>query len=371
MAKRLSIPRRIIAKADRLRKSRRLSSLPAREIADSHFHFFGKIQTINKTVAILKKMGIKRVSALNFFSSGKINTANLVLLCFKRLYPDFVYAMAGLTYPENKPVNETDMQNELFAQAEKLFALGFDGFKIIETKPEFYKKLPYKITSPVYNKFFETAEKLQLPIVWHAADPEEYWPRRYSVKDYPPKKYFYEKLISTLKRFPSLKIIFAHFLFLSKELDMACDILDEYPGVNFDLAPGAEMYLNFSTYRDKAYSFFNKYQDRILFGSDNLIGDRPPRAEDLKMRLFDIRNFLETDKTYRMFEQEVRGLKLPEAILDKIYLTNFLRVIGAKPRRLNIALVRKETEHAARVLADEFNVKRADNIGCQAERVMF
>ena len=44
--------------------------------------------------------------------------------------------------------------------------------------------------------------------------------------------------------------------------------MDTYKNVCVDLTPGGEMFVGFTDNYDEACSFFKKYQDRILYGTD-------------------------------------------------------------------------------------------------------
>ena len=78
-----------------------------------------------------------------------------------------------------------------------------------------------------------------------------------------------------------------------------------------------------------------KYEDRILFGTDIFGGERVESAL-AKVRL--VREFLETDQ----------GLNLPRGTLEKIYCSNFYRIVGFRPRKLQLDLAVEECKRLAR-----------------------
>ena len=49
-----------------------------------------------------------------------------------------------------------------------------------------------------------------------------------------------------LEQHPRLKLILAHFCFLSGDLARAAAFLDRWPNVCYDITPGDEMYVRFS-----------------------------------------------------------------------------------------------------------------------------
>ncbi len=72
-----------------------------------------------------------------------------------------------------------------------------------------------------------------------------------------------------LDKHPRLNATLAHFFFLSEYRDRVEEILEKYPNVKFDLTPGWEMYIAFSKDTEGWHDFFEKYSERILFGTDS------------------------------------------------------------------------------------------------------
>lgn len=99
------------------------------------------------------------------------------------------------------------------------------------------------------------------------------------------------------------------------------------------------MYIEFSKSPGKWHDFFVKYQDRILFGTDNLCGDSAKNIKEARM-------FLKTDKEFwcPFWGFNVRGIYLDNVTLEKIYFNNFIRYAGKAPRKLNMELVGDESE---------------------------
>ncbi len=130
-------------------------------------------------------------------------------------------------------------------------------------------------------------ETEQFPILFHVNDPETFWgsvndSRRHKGRQLGLYRWHlldqggaYQEVEHILVRYPDLRIIFAHFYFLSGDVDRAADFLDRHPHVSFDITPGVEMYFNFAKKRDEWHDFFTRYQDRIVFGSDNFANDDP------------------------------------------------------------------------------------------------
>jgi len=359
------------------------------EIINAHVHF-EYIPLIKETKEFFLELNI---TGLNIVSPARLDrvNSNPQAICFKAIYPDSVYISGGLDYSDIDGKTDREIEKILGDQVIRLKEIGFDGIKILETKPNFAKRMPFPIDSPVYNSFFANIETLQMPIFWHVADPEEFWDKDkvppiakargwdYTDGTYPEKEELYKKVGNILERFPRLKIVFAHFYFLSADLERAERLLENFPNVNLDITPGSEMYYNFSKYPEKTREFFIKYQDRIVFGDDTAVTKDGIARELISNRIRFMRNFLETDEEFSVGPTDknflarpdtVKGIKLPESVLEKIYRLNFLRIVGDKPKVLNIPLAKKECHRIGRVLEKKYNYSKGDNFGYQAEELL-
>lgn len=232
--------------------------------------------------------------------------------------------------------------------------IGIDGIKIIEGKPNIRKILSVPdFDSSNWEPFWSYMEEIQLPILMHLNDPEEFWNKNkipswakkqgwYYDETFINNENQYSQMLNVLKKHPKLKIIFAHFFFMSKQLDRLSKILDTYQNVMIDLTPGLEMYINFQDNINKVKEFFNKYQNRIIYGTD--IGARAVlsntklnQIENLE-RVDCVRSFLENDEfvihadnNFFFSEKDLNlnGISLDENILNKIYYSNFINYVGS------------------------------------------
>lgn len=275
---------------------------------------------------------------------------NPLSILLKASYSDKTYFFGGLDYYlySNKPQG-----CNFDKQLKKLIDIGADGLKLIETKPMVRKNIGYiPFTDPSYNSLFEILEEKQMPILWHVGDPETFWdPEKapswsytsgwfYGDSAFPSKDDLYSESESILKRYPDLSITFAHMYFLSADLERADKFLDTYKNVRFDVTPGSEMYGNFALRRDDWHNFFIKHQDQILFGTDGgWSTGQGMKAKIGRAKLIaeNVHRFLETADVFEMYDFKVKGIDLPNDVLNKILCGNFLRVVGEKPKPLSIS----------------------------------
>jgi len=310
-------------------------------VIDCHVHVMS-IQESSNLLEIVSEAGLHRASLLSIIDDKRVNYNPDVLL-LKALHPEIFYAFGSLDYSF---IFTGDQPQPLRDQVDRLLDIGFDGIKMVEGKPIYRKLLKIGFDEPFYEDYFKRVEETGIPLLFHVADPEEFWdPVKVPVwakkqgwfydESYPPKEKFYREVDRVLEKHPGLKVIFAHFYFLSADIVAASSFLETHKNAHLDLTPGIEMYYNFSAKKEAWREFFTKYEDRIIFGTDIFSGERVESAL-AKVKL--VRGFLETDE----------GLNLPRRTLEKIYCSNFQRIVGFKPRKLNLDLAVEECERIAR-----------------------
>lgn len=248
----------------------------------------------------------------------------------------------------------------------RMIDCGFDGVKMIEGKPTDRNSFPIPdFDSPLYDPTFQYLEEKQIPVTWHVNDPEEFWdPKRvpfwakrsgwyYGDGSFVNNEDQYLQIENLLSHHPKLVITFAHFYFLSNDLDRLAKLFDKYPNIGVDITPGIELFTNMSANIDKAKDFFSKYRDRIMYGTDisidhSLVGDL--NVSDTLTRKQLCHDFLTKDHFILKGDEagllgkddlELNGLALDEDAVQKIEYGNFLKHYG-NIRPLNYELISKE-----------------------------
>lgn len=314
---------------------------------DGHVHQ-ESIPGIDDMLRIMNDCGLSAVSIVSTPSRRPAHlTGNPVALLTKALHPERFFVFGGLNYCSPAGVTK----QELARQAEQLIAAGCDGIKMIEGKPTARKATGLALDAEVYDGYYGFLQEHRIPLTFHVSDPETWWDPNlapvivkekdqgyWNKPDILSKEELYAEAEGVLKKFPDLPVIFAHFFFLSDFPDRAAATLDRWPAISFDLAPGPEMYRNFSKCPEVWRDFFIKHQDRIVFGTDNITPEPNPEARH-KVKVDKTRwiyRFLETDDTFEGMGGTLRGLKLPENALAKICAGNYQRLAGQKPKATNL-----------------------------------
>jgi len=323
-----------------------MSSFASLPITDSHIHFFHP-ERMAEVLALMDAVPCTRLNIV-CIPNPDITTHNPAAIYFKEHHPGRVYISGALDYrvladPDHAP-------ERLAAQITALKARGFDGLKLIEGKPQVRELLPHPLDGPLYEEMWASLERENLPVVFHINDPDEFWDAQrcpgwakqagwdYSDGSYPLKEDLYIEVDTILIRHPKLKIIFAHFYFLSLDLQRAARFLDAHPSVCFDLAPHIDMYRDFSHTSDATQSFFIRYQDRIIYGTDTdtrTLVREPDGVRFTQSIPLLIRSFLERGDEFTMPDgTRYQSLDLPQDVLEKIYAANFERLYGTAPASL-------------------------------------
>ncbi|MDD2978606.1 MAG: amidohydrolase family protein [Hespellia sp.] len=252
-------------------------------------------------------------------------------------------------------VSQQQLSDRLLAEARRLMACGCTGIKMLEGKPDVRKNFHIPdFDTEVWDSYWSYLEENEIPVYFHVNDPEEFWNPNLVADYVKAAGWFYgdgyigneeqyRQVLQVLSNHPNLKILFPHFFFLSADLPRLSGILDSFKNVRIDVTPGVELYYNLSENVKEAKAFFEKYQDRILYGTDigarNVIAkeDKPFNLEESKARVRLIRDFLEKKCDYLLIadgayvkEREptvMHGLGLDENVLAKIYVENFLEFI--------------------------------------------
>jgi predicted TIM-barrel fold metal-dependent hydrolase len=363
-----------------------LSNLP---IVDGHIHL-NHLAQVDDIAALIEATPLRRANLVCTPHAEAINH-NPALIVFKERYPGRAYLSGALDY-DAALSHPARMPEILAAQVHALHATGFDGLKMTEGKPTKRTWLPFSLDAPLYDGVWQALETLGMPILLHIADPAAYWdpvrcPERARARGwfygdgdpFPTKEALHGEVAQVLARHPRLKMTLAHFQFLSADLERAGRFLDAHPNVCFDLAPGSEMYNNFTRRHDESRAFFLRYQGQLIYGTDTTSGaiarDGDQGVERALERGWVVRTFLETREAFvpppalrRWLADGVdrfRGLGLPREALAQIYRTNLERMYGPAPAPLDreraVALVRdmaaaldrrsERDNHARRALA--------------------
>ncbi len=299
------------------------------------------------------------------FDERRVN-ANPEAWAAKAARPGHFYVFAGLDHSGVLSDGRIDPPS-LDEQVDRLLEAGSDGVKLLESKPNYWRKLGLPLDGDYFRPLFARLEEAGVPVVWHVADPEEFWdpaltPEWAAVKGwgydatFPSKEQLYAEAFAVLERHPRLKVIFPHFLFLSADLPRAAGLLERFPCVHLDLGPGVELFYNLSRDPGASREFFIRWSGRIIYGTDSYTA---MSIEEGRRRAGLVRAFLESGEEFRVppgadyllgppEDGVIHGLDLPEEALQDIFHRNFAALAGEAPRPLNAAAAVRECRRLTR-----------------------
>ncbi len=199
---------------------------------------------------------------------------------------------------------------------------------------------------PILN-FLETNS---IPLLGHNGEPRDCWLpldemtfsqsyygshpeyHMYLHPEYPSYQDQIDARDHMLEKHPDLVFVGAHLGSLEWSLDELAKRLDKFPNMHVDLTRMPNLKLHSFTDRQKTRDFFMKYKDRLIYGTDSQINTTTNSAE-FKKSVHDrwVREwkFYVTDDKINLEKfGELKGLKLPTKVVDKIYAKNAVRILG-------------------------------------------
>jgi predicted TIM-barrel fold metal-dependent hydrolase len=250
--------------------------------------------------------------------------------------------------------NTTGWQNETLDYLKNSFAHGAIAVKVwknigMDLKDENGKFV--MIDDPRFDPILNYLEANNIPLIGHLGEPRDCWLPLEKMtfhqgyyKSHPeyhmylhPEYPSYEDQINArdhmLEKHPDLKFIGAHLGSLEWSLEELAKRLDKYPNMSVDLARMSELNFHARNRWQETHDFFVRYQDRLLYATDVQVR-APEDAAEMNQHTHDSRifhwKFFATDEILNTpgIDGPFRGLKLPRAVVDKIYGENAQRILG-------------------------------------------
>ena len=346
--------------------------LAVHSFADSHTHAYAPF---DKGFHCYEKMASLGVTDVNLLAYTYIETGidnNLVCLYYKaKSHALKLRVFGGLYY--DKGINNDKMP--YLEQAKLLLAMGCEGIKFLDMKPNYNLYCGCSMDDHVYDELYDYLEENQIPLVTHIADPANFWHRDqmsqwaidygwcYDDPKFLTQQQIFDCTIRRLEKNPALKMSLAHCGFMTKQPDLFCSMLDRFPNVTFDLAPGWEIFVDFSKDIDRWQEIFTHYNRRILYGTDTCTTQNDDRITALN------RTMIETvshDKTELPIPHHpaanMKGLDLDVTSQQNILNDNYFRHVGTDIKSIDKSLF---LEHAAlirKIAANDHDSAMCDTI---------
>jgi len=206
------------------------------------------------------------------------------------------------------------------------------------------------VDNPRIDTVLQFLEKRKIPLIGHNGEPRDCWLpldkmtfnqgyysahpeyHMYLHPEYPSYEDQIRARDHMLEKHPALQFMGAHLGSLEWSLEELAKRLEAFPNMRVDLTRIPNLKLHTLKNRDYTRQFFIKYQDRLIYGTDNAI-NTTEAPDELKKAVHEKWErdweFFTTDNRINLPEYgNLYGLKLPREVVDKIYLKNALAFLG-------------------------------------------
>ncbi|OGS19567.1 MAG: hypothetical protein A3J83_01200, partial [Elusimicrobia bacterium RIFOXYA2_FULL_40_6] len=308
-------------------------------IIDAHSHI--NPDSADTLVKGMDKVGIKMMVDLGKGSSYEKQLIKIEE--FKKKYPGRFISFVRIDF---KNIEEPDFAEKTIKFLDEAVKKGALGVKIHQAafmtrKDKAGKRIPMDDAriDPVWAKIGQ----LCIPILIHAGDPDSFW-RKGGVHDksgVPEKEALMRELENIVSKNPKTIFISAHMGDKPENLVYLYYMLDTYPNYYIDSSARLGEMSQFPNVQELK-DFFVKYQDRILYGTDQEDGQD---ADEMVVFQNRFRLFYETSTRniplalYNDAEGKyyygkgcwlADGLALPKEVLEKMYYKNAMKLIFRK-----------------------------------------
>jgi uncharacterized protein len=245
-----------------------------------------------------------------------------------------------------KQIDDADWGQTAAAQLEEAHRRGAKGLKIFKslglTVRDRNGIVP--VDDPRLRAVWDTCGRLGMPVLIHSADPvaffaptdqhNERWMQlkrhpswSFYGEDFPDWQTVVEQRNRVIAAHPNTTFVVAHMAEAANDYGLLAAWLDRYPNLFVDIS-GRENEIGRQPRASRA--FFEKYADRILFGTDRY----PGRFDQPRYKVY-FRMLESQDEYFDYFEHgfppagewKIYGLGLTDDTLRKIYADNARRIL--------------------------------------------
>ena len=303
--------------------------------------------------SLLPVMERRNIRALNNLTGGFGDGLVQTVQKFDRAHFGRFYTFTEPSYDRFLEPDYPKLQAQAIADAH---AAGARGLKILKTLGLYLRdkittgKL-VKVDDARFDPMWDACGQIGIPVAIHVSDPVAFFTptdrfnERYEELNNHPDWSFYdhdfpsnadilEARNRVFARHPKTQFIALHVGNFAENLANVSENLERFPNMFVDIAARIG---ELGRQPRTARAFFEKYQDRILFGTD-----ATPNAKQFPQQVYDDKlyeiyfRFLETDDEYFDYAPanvppqgrwRIYGINLPDAILQKVYSANAARLL--------------------------------------------
>jgi predicted TIM-barrel fold metal-dependent hydrolase len=303
---------------------------------------------------VIRTMDRKNIRTMINLTGGFGKGLEDVIARFDKTYPGRFYTFTEPCYGRFDEPGYPKAQAELIESAHRA---GARGLKVLKTIGLYLRehvttgKL-VKVDDRRFDPMWDACGQLKMPVAIHVSDPLAFFTPtdRFNERfeelnshpdwsfygsDFPSNAEILEARNRVIERHPKTQFIVLHVGNFAEDLASVAHDMDRFPNMSVEI--GARIG-ELGRQPRNARRFIEKYQDRVLFGTDAV-----PNGDDTPQQVFGDKlyeiyyRFLETDDEYFDYSParvppqgrwRIYGLALPDNILEKVYQRNAARIIG-------------------------------------------
>lgn len=308
---------------------------------------------LGKPQELLSIMDRKNLRAMVNLTGGFDEGLVDAVTKYDKAYAGRFYTFTEPSYPKFLDPNYPRLQADAISEAHKN---GARGLKILKTLGLYLREnitsgRLVKIDDPRFDPMWDACGQLNMPVAIHISDPIAFFTptdrfnERYEELNNHPDWSFYDhdfpsnaELLAArnrvFARHPKTQFLVLHVGNFAEDLANVSENLDRFPNMSVDIAARIG---ELGRQPGTARRFFERYQDRICFGTD-----ATPHGDEFPQQVFNDRlyeiyfRFLETDDEYFDYAPakvppqgrwKIYGINLAEPILHKVYNQNAARLL--------------------------------------------
>ena len=309
------------------------------------------LTTPESVLPVMDRKNIKSMVNLTGSSGRGLNEA---IDRFQKPYPNRFVTFTEPLWDQSARPDYGRIQADAIESAKQA---GARGLKVLKTLGLYLRQKVtegplVKIDDRRFDSMWEACGSLQMPVAIHVSDPEAFflptdrfnerfeelnkhpdW--SFHGKDFPTNVELLEARNRVLARHPKTHFILLHVGNDAENLSYVGECLDRFTNTSVEL--GARLG-ELGRQPRASRKFFDRYQDRILFGTDAVPNGTDTPQQIFSDALYEIYfRFLETEDEYFDYAPapvppqgrwRIYGIGLPEHVLRKVYGENAARLLS-------------------------------------------
>ena len=315
----------------------------------------GDVKVIAPPAELLPVMDAKDVRVLVNLTGGFGRSLEQAVAAHVTPHPD---RFVVFTEPQWAGIHEPAYPRWQADEVERGRRIGARGLKVLKFLGLYLREQGdagplIKVDDPRFDPMWDAAGALGMPVLIHVSDPRafflpidrfnERWEDlqahpdwSFHGRDFPSNRELHEARNRVVARHPRTHFVYLH-VGNAEDLAWVSEWLDRYRNTSVEI--GARIG-ELGRQPRAARKFFDKYQDRILFGTDAVPDGFETPQQIFGDELYEIYyRFLETEDEYFDYAPapkppqgrwQIYGLGLPDRILRKVYWENAARLLGLR-----------------------------------------